>query len=95
MIYICYIIYKHYVMTSMLAVGDNELAVRDDDDASSEAAGGGHVQEVSEKSRGRTNGMIRQSGSGLPAFGGPRGLIDFVITIFIGIFVFYSLLQIE
>ena len=43
MIYICYIIYKHYVMTNVLTVGDDELTVRDDDDASSEAARGGHV----------------------------------------------------
>jgi len=59
------------MMTSVLAVEDNELAMRDDDDVSLEAAGGGHVQEVSEKSHGRTNGIIRQSGSRLPAFGGP------------------------
>jgi hypothetical protein len=95
MIYICYIIYKHYVITYVLAVGDDELAMRDNDDASSGVAEGRHVQEVSEGSRGRTSGVIRQSGSVLPVFGGPRGLIIFVISIFIGIFVFYSLLQIE
>jgi hypothetical protein len=95
MVYICYIIYRDYVMMCVLAVGDDELAVGDDDDASSGVAVGRHVQEVSENSRGRTSGMIRQSGSGLPVFGGPRGLINFVITIFIGIFAFYSLLQIE
>jgi len=83
------------VITSVLAVVDDELAVRDDDDSSSEVAEGGHVQEVSEKSCGRTSGMIWQTGSGLPVFGGPQGLINFIITIFIGIVVFYSLLQIE
>ena len=31
----------------MLAVGDDELAVRDDDDASSEVAEAGHVREGS------------------------------------------------
>jgi hypothetical protein len=95
MIYICYIIYRDYVITCVLAVGDDELAVGDDDDASSGVAAGRHVQEVSENSRGGTGGMIRQSGSGLPVFGGPRGLINFIITILKGIFVFYSLLQIK
>ncbi len=58
MIYICYIIYKHYVITSVLTVGDNELAVRDDDNTLSEVAEGGHVQEVSEKLHRRTSGVI-------------------------------------
>ena len=40
MIYICYIIYRDYVVTCVLAVGDDELAVGDDDDASSEVAEG-------------------------------------------------------
>ena len=82
-------------MTCMLAVRDDELAVRDNDDASLGVAEGRHVQEVSESSRGRTSDVIRQSGSVLPVFGGPRGLIIFVISIFRLIFVFYSLLQIE
>ena len=59
------------MITCVLAVGDDELAVGDDDDASSGVAAGRHVQEVSENSRGGTGGMIRQSGSGLPVFGGP------------------------
>ncbi len=58
MIYICYIIYKHYVITSVLAVVDNKLTMRDNDDALSEVSKGGHVQEVSEKSCGRTSGII-------------------------------------
>jgi hypothetical protein len=95
MIYICYIIYRDYVITCVLAVGDDELAVGDDDDALSGVAAGRHVQEVSENSCGGTGGMIRQSGFRLPVFGGPRGLINFIITILKGIFVFYSLLQIE
>jgi hypothetical protein len=95
MIYICYIIYRDYVITCMLTVGDNELAVGDNDNVSSGVAAGRHMQEVSENSCGGTGGMIRQSGSRLPVFGGPRGLINFIITILKGIFVFYSLLQIE
>jgi hypothetical protein len=45
MVYICYIIYLDYVILCMLAVGDNELAVGDNDNASSEAAGDRHVRE--------------------------------------------------
>ena len=45
MIYICYIIYRDYVITCVLAVGDDELAVGDNDDASSGVAAGRHVQE--------------------------------------------------
>ena len=51
MIYICYIIYKHYVITCVLAVGDDELAVRDNDDASG-VAEGRHVRECPGNSRG-------------------------------------------
>jgi hypothetical protein len=40
MVYICYIIYRNYVVICVLAVGDDEFAVGDDDDASSEVAGG-------------------------------------------------------
>jgi hypothetical protein len=40
MIYICYIIYWDYMVTYMLTVGDNELAVGDDDNALSEVAKG-------------------------------------------------------
>jgi hypothetical protein len=40
MIYICYIIYRDYVVTCVLAVGDDELAVGDDDDTPSEVAEG-------------------------------------------------------
>jgi hypothetical protein len=95
MVYICYIIYRDYVIICVLTVGDNELAVGDDDDASLGVAIGRHVQEVSENSCGGTSGMIRQSGSRLPVFEGPRVLINSIIIILIGIFVFYSLLQIE
>ena len=40
MIYICHIIYWDYVVTYMLTVGDDELAVGDDDNALSEVAEG-------------------------------------------------------
>jgi len=40
MIYICYTIYYDNVGIRVLAVGDDELAVRDNDDASSEVAAG-------------------------------------------------------
>ncbi len=40
MVYICYIIYMDYVVICVLAVGDDELAVRDNDDTSSEVARG-------------------------------------------------------
>ena len=40
MIYICYTIYYDNVGICVLAVGDDKLAVRDDDDASSEIAAG-------------------------------------------------------
>ena len=54
----------------VLAVGDDELAVRDDDDASSEVAEGGHVRERSGDSRGWTS---RQSGRPVPGFQGGWG----------------------
>ena len=40
MIYKCYIIYRDYVITCVLTVGDDELTVGDDDDTSSEVARG-------------------------------------------------------
>jgi hypothetical protein len=40
MIYICHIIYWDYVVIYVLTVGDDELAVGDDDDALSEVAEG-------------------------------------------------------
>ena len=43
MVYICYIIYSDYMMMCVLAVGDDELAVGDNDDTSSEVAVGRHV----------------------------------------------------
>ena len=46
MIYICYIIYRNYLVTYVLAVGDSELAVGDDDDASSGVAEARHMQEA-------------------------------------------------
>ena len=52
MIYICYIIYRDYVITCVLAVGDDELAVGDDDNASSEVAGGRAHVGVPDNSRG-------------------------------------------
>jgi hypothetical protein len=44
--------YRDYVIMCVLTVGDDELAVRDDDDASSSAAGDGHVRECPGNSRG-------------------------------------------
>jgi hypothetical protein len=41
MVYICYIKYRDNVVICVLAVGDDELTVGDDDDASSGAAEGG------------------------------------------------------
>ncbi len=38
MIYIYYIIYQYSVATCVLAVGDDELAIRDDDNTLSEVA---------------------------------------------------------
>jgi hypothetical protein len=55
MIYICYIIYRDYVITCMLAVGDDKLAVGDDDDVSSEVAGGRACVGVPDSSRGWAN----------------------------------------
>ena len=52
MIYICYIIYWDNVATCVLAVGDDELAVGDDDDASSEVARGRARVGVPDNSRG-------------------------------------------
>ena len=46
MIYICYIIYRDYLVTYMLAVGDSKLAVGDDDNTSSGVAEVRHVQEA-------------------------------------------------
>ncbi len=46
MIYICYIIYRDYLVTYMLTVGDSKLAVGDDDDVSLGVAKVRHVQEA-------------------------------------------------
>jgi hypothetical protein len=46
MIYICYIKYRNYLVTYVLAVGDGELTVGDNDDASSGVAEVRHVQEA-------------------------------------------------
>jgi len=54
MIYICYITYGDYFAKCVLTVGNDELAVGDDDDASSEVAEGGHVWEGPGNSRGWT-----------------------------------------
>ena len=83
------------MITYVLAVGDDEPTVGDDDDTSLGVAMGRHMQEVSENSHGGTSGVIWQSSSRLPVFGGPQVLINFIITIFKGIFTFYSLLQIK
>jgi hypothetical protein len=80
------------VIICVLTVGDDELAIGDDDDTSSGVAIGRHVQEVSENSCGGTSGVIQQSGSRLLVFEGLQVLINSVIIIFIGISVFYSLL---
>ena len=53
MVYICYIIYSDYMMMCVLAVGDDELAVGDDDDTSWRLPGEGHVQGCPGNSCGR------------------------------------------
>ncbi len=58
MVYICYIIYRDYVIICVLAVRDDELAVGDNNNAFSGVAIGRHVQEVSENSCGETGGVI-------------------------------------
>ncbi len=55
---ICYIIYRDYMITCMLTVEDNELAVGDNDNASSGVAMGRHMYEVSENSYRGTGGVI-------------------------------------
>jgi hypothetical protein len=45
MVYICYIIYLNYVIMCVLTVGDDELAMGDDNNTSSEAARDGHMRE--------------------------------------------------
>ena len=79
----------------VLTIGDDKLTVGDNDDALLGVAVKRHVQKVLENSYGGTSGMIQQSGSGLPVFEGLQVLINSIIIIFIGIFLFYSLLQIE
>ena len=78
-----------------LTVGDDELTVGNDNDVLSGVAMGRHVHEVLKNSHRGTSGIIWQSSSRLLVFGGLQVLINFVITIFKGIFIFYSLLQIE
>jgi hypothetical protein len=46
MIYICYIKYRNYLVTYVLAVRDGELTVGDDDDMSSGVAEVQHMQEA-------------------------------------------------
>src|SRR5258708_19992102 len=59
MIYICYI--KYIINAAcVLAVGDDELGVGDDNDASSEVAGG----------RGRRGGLVGRSAGGRGGTGG-------------------------
>jgi len=58
MIYICYIIYWDNVATCVLAVGDDELTVGDNDDTLSEVAeGGAHAGRLGE---GHTDGLIEE-----------------------------------
>jgi hypothetical protein len=73
MVYICYIIYRDYVVTSVLAVGDNELAVGDDDDASSEVAGGRGTCRSAQSTHVDRQAVTRRAGSGLPALLGTAG----------------------
>ncbi|SRR6266851_5162635 len=98
MIYICYIIYRDYLVTCVLAVEDGKLTVGDDDDTSLGVAEVRHVQEARELTwTGQWHDLasrFRASGEA-GAFCGPRISINFVISILIGIFVFYSLLQIQ
>ncbi len=46
MIYICYIIYRDYLVTYVLTVGDSKLTVGDNDDTLSGVAEVRHVQEA-------------------------------------------------
>jgi hypothetical protein len=52
MVYIYYITYRDYMIMCVLAMGDDEVAMGDDNDASSEVAGEGHAWECLESSRG-------------------------------------------
>jgi hypothetical protein len=72
MVYICYIIYSDYVMMCVLAVGDDELAVGDDD-ASSVVAGGGACAGVPRELTWVCKQVTRQAGSGLLAIPGTAG----------------------
>ena len=63
------------MLQHVLAVGDDELAVRDDDDASSEVAEGGHVWVSSGNSRGWISGShpaSRLRFTGIPVDRGNR-----------------------
>jgi hypothetical protein len=60
----------------VLAVGDDELAVRDDDDALSEVAEGGHVQEDSGNSCGQTSGNPAGRFQASRQCWGPRGTVS-------------------
>jgi hypothetical protein len=78
-------------MTCVLAVRDDELGVRDDEDASSSAAEGGPLI--------TWMGIEWRAGSVCPGREWLRDCtceeVSYVIPIFIIIFVFYSLKQIE
>ena len=60
----------------MLAVGDDELTVRDDDDTLSEVAEGGHVREDSGNSRGQTSGNLAGQFRAFRQCWGPRGTVS-------------------
>ncbi len=78
----------------MLTVGDDELTVRDDDNALSEVAEGGHRKLTWTEQQAIQQASSRLLGeAGVPE--APRVPIYFVITFFIVIFIFYSLLQIQ
>jgi hypothetical protein len=72
MVYICYMIYLDYVIMCVLAVGDDELAVGDDD-ASSEVAGGRARAGVPRELTWMGKQVTRRARSGLPAIPGTAG----------------------
>ena len=73
MIYICYIIYRDYLVTYMLAVGDSKLAVGDDDNTSSGVAEVRHVQEARNSC---VDEPVAWSGKLVPGFQGGWGFLQ-------------------
>ena len=94
MIYICCIIYWDYVVTYVLTVRDDELAVGDSDDRLLEVANGGHMWECQGT---HVDGQhaIWQAGSSQPALQRTVGMKTLYNHNFVFIFEFYSLMRIQ